>query len=194
MKKFLPIIVLICLLLTSCSCAYNDLDKDLKNKVSFINSESVKYNEQIYNKSKHDIFDVLTEEDDSSILLGWNGLIYTNRYYSYEKDNPLFIYNSRLGEIYFRSDYNYTLDTFTLKNTNSSVIFSDLITEDRIDITVESDVYDIVLYSDTNDAIKIKINLAFVNGKYYAYGNNLKGFAITDEFEQLLIENGFIKK
>ena len=87
----------------------------------------------------------------------------------------------------------FTLILWT-KNTNSSVIFSDLITEDRIDITVESDVYDIVLYSNTNENIKIKINIAFVNGKYYAYGNNLTGFAITNEFESLLIENGFIKK
>ena len=156
------------------------------------NGYHVEYNGQRYNLDALDLFDVgetAFDVPEGDVLVGWDtlpfGLWYLDEYYSDTAEDPVFIYMPRLREVYLRSDYDYTTDTFVLNGTEHSFVFSDVLTltgaisydsvshyEGEIPVT---------LYSEAYPRLRISLRLFCVDGVWYAGGNSHSAlFLVSD--------------
>ena len=156
------------------------------------NGYHVEYNGQRYNLDALDLFDVgetTFDVPEGDVLVGWDtlpfGLWYLDEYYSDTAEDPVFIYMPRLREVYLRSDYDYTTDTFVLNGTEHAFVFSDTLT-----LTGEIS-YDsvghyegeipVTLYSKAHPRLRISLHLFCVDGVWYAGGNSHSAlFLVSD--------------
>lgn len=209
----LLLILVISMTVSSCSpsSAYGvwedmcDQYPDQKGKVQVISDgESnyhIEYEGQSYFIDKLNLFSVrdsipAIHEDD--ILVGWDslpfGTWYLDKYYSNTADNPIFIYMSRLPDLYLRSDYKYEADTFILEGTDYSFVFSDMLCRSSDfpynPFTIYSNQTDITLYSKQYPRLKIQLRLFCVDNTWYVGGgSDAVLFEISDELLNLLNTN-----
>lgn len=209
MKKIHLIILIIVVALSLVSCDsnnygfYSDEEKDLYKKVTLLEDEngnqSLVYNEISYYRDNFGFFSVLENShyiNEGDIMLGWTGsplgVFYTQEYYSYTQDLPMYIYTLRGWEVYFCETYDYRSDTFVIEGTNSKIVFSDAIKEKTEQISHDSKIK-VILHSETNPRVASELYLHFENEIWYVSTQNNYYFEITDEFKQLLIENKIIQ-
>ena len=208
MKKLLLILIFIAsLLLNSCvplsEGFYSEEEKKLYKQVELQEDENGKitlaYKETLYNYDEYGFFSVLENPhciNDGDIMLGWtgppSGFFYTQEYYSYTQNSPLFIYTLRGWNVYFCETYDYILDTFVIEGTNAKIVFSDAIKEKIMLESVHGSKTKVVLRSETNPRVFSLLSLHLIDGTWDVSTSHLYGFEITDEFKQLLIENKII--
>ena len=137
MKKYFLILLWLCLmvvLLSSCSVdsarEWYDLEKnhmDLFGTVEIMNNESdrggyykITYREKTYYEDYAKIFKVTERYGvyEGDVLVSWEsfplGIYYMDKYYSYTKDDPIFIYTNRLNILFLNEDYDYLNDNINL--------------------------------------------------------------------------------
>lgn len=198
------IVVVMCIVLLLSACGGTDLKwpKELYNKVEFVSVE----NEQhyvIYQNAKYYLDDngffQVTEShdaiDENDVRLGWNGKMYKNDYYSNTQEQPIFIYNLRLQEVYFREGYNYRSDLFIIEGTDSKICFSDAIVgiDSYFDSLVSGEnEMNITLRSETNPRVCAPLELFSHEGIWYVRTHYIRSFRISNEFITLLMQNGII--
>ena len=158
----------------------------------------IEYKDQSYFIDKLNLFSVrdnIPKIHDDDILIGWNsfpfGFGYLDKYYSNTEDNPVFIYMSRLPDVYLRRDYDYTIDTFVFEGTDLQFVFSDMFVLStayayNFLIHYPNEQY-ITLYSSMHPRLQISLRLFRANGVWFAGGNsNLALFEVSDECLALL--------
>lgn len=165
----------------------------------------IEYKGQQYNIDELSLFEVrenINEIHEEDILIGWDslpfGMWYLDKYYSDTTDNPVFIYMSRLPEVYLRSDYDYKTDTFVLKGTDHTFVFSDMLTLSNefsySSISHYTDEISITLHSNAYPRLQISLRLFYVNDVWFAGGNsNSALFKISDEFLSVLTLDTCVK-
>ena len=211
LKKSILLIWILSLLFTLSSCGLDyrhSLDENKHNKIVVI-MEDEDTTSLIYQDNEYDfvgttnLFHVMTYKAEDGyyltykddVLLSWNGnryIWYIDEFYSYAADEPLFIYNSRLEWVYFRKDYDYTLDTFVSDGTNLEIIWSDIFysPETNIDFTPQTNVS---IYSQQCPRIRTSLELAFVDGQWYVRrADSQEIWILSDEFLKILSDNEII--
>lgn len=185
---------------------YPNLNPDLMGKVQVISDNEgsyyLKYNGQCYYIDKQQMFQVrerMYEIPKEDVLIGWYtvpyGIWYLDEYYSYTADNPVFIYLSRINELYIRSDYDYKTDVFVIDKTEHYFAFSDMLTlSNAISYDAQSHYpkeTNIILYSQQHPRLKLHLRIFCVDNVWYAGGNTDSIlFEVTDELLSLLDING----
>lgn len=211
MKKVVLLTLITCMLLTLSSCGLDyrhSLDKNKQNKIEvIIEDDDTSY--IVYQESKYvfvgstNLFSVdtyktedgyyLSYEDD--ILLSWNGyryVWYIDEYYSYSATTPLFIYNSRLGWVYFHENYDYFSDTFIIDGTDSEIVWDEIFVSTHTNVDFVSQ-YKINLYSKQCPRIKTSLEIAFIEDQWYLYLPDSQEIWIpSDRFITILSDNGII--
>jgi hypothetical protein len=214
-KRFIALCIVfsfICTFLTSCGPLYGvkealALDEDLHNIIKagensygenyyIIYQDTKYYCDEMYLFSLHGGSGSYVEGD---VWLSWNGprFFYKNFYYSDTAENPVFIYEIRCDDIFFREDYDYKSDTFVIEGTDKKFVFSDAITEQEVEYDLFKTYYeqkDFVIYSEKYPRIRTELTLFFESGEWCVIGTGYFGFAITDEFAEILTEEGIIVK
>lgn len=209
-KKVLILTWILSLLLTLSSCGLDyrhSLDENKHNKIEVIIEDDASY--IVYQDNNYvlvgssNLFSVSTykTEDgyyltyDDDILLSWNGnryIWYIDEYYSYTADEPLFIYNSRLGWIYFREDYDYTSDTFVIDGSESEIIWNNIFISNQTDVDFIPQCK-VSIYSKQCPRIKTSLEMAFVGDQWYIrFPDSQKVWIPSDEFITILSNSGII--
>ena len=209
-------------LLSSCSVdsarEWYDLEKnhmDLFGTVEIMNNESdrggyykITYREKTYYEDYAKIFKVTERYGvyEGDVLVSWEsfplGIYYMDKYYSYTKDDPIFIYTNRLNILFLNEDYDYLNDTFIIEGTNDEIVFSEAFLEtdlkydhQYLNLEAHQDKYqnktDIVIYSKQCQRLRAYCTIFYENGVWYAGGIDTNYvFSISDEFLDLLMKNG----
>lgn len=219
----LLLVIIISIMISSCTPesfrtwkSYQDEYPDLYIKVKVVSDDEdsyhLEYNGQRYNWDKFELFELpvtgnltfdpidecITEGD---VLISWGclpfGIIsYLDRYYSDTADNPVFIYNPRLYELYIREDYNYETDTFVIEGTEQSFVFSDMLTPSYTECTCSfgnhPDSTIITMYSKAYPRLRIKLRVFCENDTWIAHNPHYDSpiFEVSDEFIKILSDNG----
>lgn len=195
------IILLLCLSFVSC-----DLDTELYKNVEYMRTEDDKhcllYQDLLYYRNDQGFFSVCENTDEINgqlnIMLGWSGIQffgYIDKYYSYTVDEPIYIYNSRINEMYLWEDYDYKSDIFVLEGTSSKIVFSNAITETEFDYNVlerYSNKIDIELYSEQCPQLRVPLTLFSHSGKWYVCTLTCNAYQVSNDFVDLLVQTGFI--
>lgn len=212
--------------MTSCGLDYRySLDENLHNKIQHVRTDndqiaSIIYNGVLYKPAgTTDFFGIL--RDDNDVKLSWNGyryIWYINEFYSYDTDNPLFIYFARSHAyyVYFREDYDYKKDVFTIDGFDNGIVFENIMASKSEEATAVFDSIiasktedsgipnrSVRLRSKTNDRIEICLWIALSEGKLYLrfdythdYGERdiwtAADWIATDEFYNYLVQTGII--
>ena len=211
MRRIIFVLCVALIIIFNCSgCAdlkntpptYKDLYQKVKVFYQDNEDDYAVYQDIKYYFDKMHFFDVTESPhyiDEGDILLGWNGLSsgwgYIDYYYSDTSENPLFIYNLRLSEVLFRNDYDYQADIFVLNDTNEKFIFSDAIKDFSFikDATIlYKNSVDIELCSEKYPRLKASLTLFQHNNEWYVSTKHFNAFSISDEFVDILTQNGYI--
>lgn len=124
MKRLALILAVLLLVLASSSCGIPelfDLDSDLHNLIEIGYTDT--YVEEIFYHGVRYVrcdvgFDFISgyEPYEGDVMLSWNGplFFYKNVYYSDTADNPYFIYELRMRDLYFREDYDYKSELYAI--------------------------------------------------------------------------------
>ena len=214
MKKLLAligIVVLCCLLLTSCGTYLPDyitFYKELSPKDTIIWNEednSITYNGIKYTNTNNYNGKISTDYDSEhcvkiatmpySYLFGA-----TSVFYGDDLENPDIISCSRGGDVWIREGMdidNLIMNNNCVVNDSFSFKICDVITEESIPFSLESRHYLVVNFEkfSLNDypAFSFWPEIVLIDGELYLqYVWNSDFYKITDEFEIELIENGFI--
>ncbi len=164
--------------------------------------ESIVYSEEEYYMDEYEIFSVTElwgKEDEGDIMLSWNGhrFGYIDTYYSYSALSPDFIYETRLGYVYFHKNYDYMTDVFKVEGTDLNVSFSDFvdIENEARDALFGVKGTEITLISQTNTRIKCNIRLYKSGDLWYSYGGNYPFYVreLAPEIVQTLKTNGILE-
>lgn len=198
---FALFLIVSCLLLSSCGLPERfALDGDLSGAVELSVDEEGEYvaiyQDAMYHKFNLRFqvtkYDSVAEAED--VLLGWNGwrFGYVDLYYSDTTEKPLFIYETRLRRLYFREDYDYHEDMFTIDGTDISFRFSNAFEE--------TDQYSrrrgqkLLIRSETNSRIALELEIITDNGPWYAVTLDGDILELSDEFESLLKDNNILSE
>lgn len=218
--KLIPIAVLlisVMLFLTSCGEPPSDVSKKdiIEIHIASIDGgeedyliyQDVKYvyvvTSDFYKNYRHKFNLVHRDfDDEQDVLLSWTqGEIfgyyvgYVDMYYSYTSENPLFIYNRRLREVYFREDYNPAKDLFVVEGTEDEIIWEDAFcmkTQQKSEIFKKCT----VVYLCSKQLPRIKVKIYLVNFENQWYMSTIDFCAIwtpSDEFMSILYKNGIIQ-
>ena len=168
------LIIIVLLTFTSCGLEYrNSLPEDLHNQVKLFYEDDqlcLLYQEERYIcVGNTHLFDVDYPHDTNDVLLSWNGQRYTgyiDEYYSNTMDNPVFIYNSRVHDVFFHEDYTYLKDVFIIEHTDIEIIYEDIFKIEKSEIKLTNG-DEVVLESKQFPRIKIKLNLVSFQGVVY---------------------------
>ena len=188
------LIVMLAIVTVFTSCDMRD--QDLRGKVTFTEDSeghrSLTYQDTTYYYDEKEFFSVTEDPHtipDGDVMVGWNGMaiqwFYVHEYHSYTQDAPLFIYNIRPNDIYFRQDYDYRMDTFLLEGTDVAVVFSDAITEHRLGSIYQTEAT-ITLRSQTDPRVVATLDLASYDGVWCVVTRRGHCYRITDQFKELL--------
>ncbi len=210
-RKGLILILLLSTLLslTSCGLDYRySLDESNHNQIEVVLEED-QPSHIIYQDNNYvfagttNLFSVDTYKTDDGyylsykddILLSWNGsryFWYIDEYYSYTSDNPIFIYNERLGDVYFREDYDHLKDTFVIEGTTSEIVWEDMLGSKQPHFEF-SDPIKVVIYSKQCPRIDTCLELVFLKNEWYlSFSDSQTLWSVSDEFIKILSENEII--
>jgi len=168
---------------TSCGLEYRHaLNDSLHNQIEGVWLKDVPshiiYQDKTYQYVGGDDFfrigDHWLYEDD--VMLSWNGyryIGYIDEYYSDSLDNPLFIYEERTHNVYFREDYNYLADTFIVEDSDIDIVFEDMFSSKQENVLFTEPIV-FTLKSKTNSRIKVMAKMKYINNQYYIsfYGSD----------------------
>ena len=202
------VLILSLFLLSSCGLDYRySLDKSLHNKIECVwddeNPSHIVYcgekyvfvgTTNFFNVDTYRVADnyYLSYEDTP---LSWNGYRYfgyIDEYYSDTSENPIFIYNERLGYVYFHENYDYLSDTFVVEGISSEIVWNDIFLDKQEYVDFEKSI-EITLYSKQYSRIKTHLKLSCIENQWYASLPDSKEiWTISDEFVEILDENGII--
>ena len=208
---FKKIVLWVCsfmLALSLVSCGINqvlELDKNSQYLIEEVREEEalegIYYQDQMYYIDRWNLFAVIDDSyniNEGDELLSWNGTRfgYKKVFYSYTKDDPLFIYETAYDDVFFKESYDYTFDTFIIVGTDSEILFSDIISDlsTQTDVNFQEDI-EVQLYSKTNSRIGMKFYLGCIENQWYirsAQSGSSSAWAVSDVFLQLLSENDMI--
>lgn len=185
-KKGFILMITIIVFVTTTSCyAYKHrhaLDEDLHGQTEeFFYEEDDEYFCLIYKgivyKNVEDsrflgmsFTDLYHTED--FVMISWEGyryIFYLNEYYSYTRDNPLYIYESRMQQLYFREDYNIYTDTFIVEETGREIVLQDIFASESKEIVFDNSAkkVDVFLSLKRSEHIKVKVELIFYNNVWH---------------------------
>ena len=143
------------------------LDSDLHNVIEV--GDTDEYIEEIFYRGvryvRCDMFSAHTgfTPYEGDVMISWNGprFFYINTYYSDTADSPLFIYEIRMESLYFREDYDYMNDTFTISETELTLseMMGEIVAEK--DIGIEYSFY-VPIASITNPRLVAKLEIGRV--------------------------------
>ena len=223
LKKTFWILLPIVIFLLFIVCVFGDeyaymlngrrsLDEKLHNKIESVWKGNdpcyIIYEDQKYNYvGTTNLFIVDRDANNyfrgyDDVLLSWNGYRYVGvivGYYSCTADNPIYIYESVYGYVYFREDYDYTKDTYVIGDTVMEIAWEDIFAS-KIEQTSEwhNKVDTVFLKSKQDPRIQVRIELECVNGKWCMILEDIyssRGVATpSDEFLKILFENGLIQQ
>lgn len=196
-------------LFSSCGLDYRySLDEELHNKIEVIfeDQQPVKIiylNNNYVFAGKCNLFSVdtyatadgfyLTYEDDK--ILSWNGyryIWYIEEYYSNTADNPLFIYEKRLGYVYFHEDYDYRMDTFFVEGFSKEIVWNKMFDSIQTEINFESQVK-VTIKSKQHPRIKANFDIAFIEDQWYVQlPDSLEIWTLSDEFVAIISKNEIV--
>ena len=206
MKKVLALLLLFATLFLSACTRYENvkLDED-ENGFYWL------YQEKKYYEDSSNFFFHRWElnEDDSypsqkHIQIGsYYSFPFSTSIYSYTTESPLYIYEShesgRLNDLHFREDYDYTMDTFCIKNTNAKIVWKDILgaqtAENYYTLDSFSDKIVMPVHSEQHPSIWTCLMLARSQEQWYILFENVTSYityTASDTFVQLLADNGII--
>lgn len=192
--------MLVFLTFTSCGLDYrNSLPKDLHNRIKVFYEDDqlcLLYQEEKYIcVGNTNLFDVDYPHNTNDVLLSWNGhryIGYIDEYYSNTTDNPVFIYNQRVHDVFFHEDYDYMKDIFLIENTNAEIVWENVFGS-KINYLDFMKPIEVVLYSKQCPRIKIHLKLVCVENQWYlSLPNSQDVWVASNEFIETLSENGII--
>lgn len=203
-RKGFIIILIILVLLAFTSCGGLEyrysLSENLHNKIKLFYEDDrlcLLYQEEKYIcVGDTNLFDVDYPYDTDDILLSWNGhryIWYIDEFYSNTTNNPVFIYNSRLHDVFFHEDYNYFKDVFIVEHTDIEITYEEIFKIEKSGIEyINGNV--VVLESKQFPRIKIKLNLVSLEGILHVslLGSDT-AWQCSDAFSDALKENGLIE-
>lgn len=208
-KRIVSMVLLVstvCLLMTACNvedslekwlCSFDD---ELHGKITFVthndDGHHIEYEGQKYIWESDQIFAV-SENVETDVLLGWNGLGYINHYYSNTNNDPLYIYERRLDYIYFRDDYDYKSDTYRIGETDYKVILSDVLKETDFaysPLNRYEGMTIFTMYSEQIPCLSIEWRVFQYENSWYLIGRSGTEYKVTDEFVDLLDQNEIITR
>ena len=146
---------------------------------------------------------------DEDVMLSWNGPRYwgyTDIYRSYTADNPLFIVSDRYN-VYFHEDYDYTKDTFVIKNPDAEIAWENNFVIKNTDAEIVwEDIFEleqpyfnpansikIIAFSKQCPKIIFQLKLTCVQEQWYIFLPDKRGvWTVSDTMVQLLEDNEII--
>ena len=202
MKKMLCIIFSCVFLFSLTSCAFIDRLQGDMSQLDYNEEGNLLYNEITYYRAD-DRFEVITEDNDKVVELGWRSqfpFFPDMHYYAFDEDNPLFIFCEN-GEstlytkgVYVRSDYDIYTQVYTVENSNIEIPLVSTVTQSDVEATaIDHETY-IYLRMFLKDDPRIQIELSGP----YQYDDNWyfihmgKTWIISDEFVAMLIDNNIV--
>lgn len=119
-----------------------------------------------------------------------------SEYYSYTENDPIYIYCISKGlTLYLSEDYDYQSDRFVIEETNSSFVFSEAISDQKYTDYDFDKAYPLEttfdIHSETYPKIRTTVKILLEDDKWYAV-LDWDMYEVSDEFVDLLIENGII--
>ena len=202
MKKLLCIIFSCLFLCSLTSCACIDRLQGDMSQLDYNEEGNLLYNEITYYRAD-DRFEVITEDNDQVVELGWQSqfpFFPDMHYYAFDEDNPLFIFCEN-GEstlytkgVYVRSDYDLYTQVYTVENSNIEIPLVSAVTQSDVEATAIDHETDISLRMFLKDDPRIQIELSGP----YQYGDNWyfihmgETWIIRDEFVAMLIDNHIV--
>lgn len=202
MKKLLCIIFSCVFLFSLTSCAFIDRLQGDMSQLDYNEEGNLLYNEITYYRAD-DRFEVITEDNDKVVELGWRSqfpFFPDMHYYAFDEDNPLFIFCEN-GEstlytkgVYVRSDYDLYTQVYTVENSNIEIPLVSAVTQSDVEATaIDHETY-IYLRMFLKDDPRIQIELSGP----YQYDDNWyfihmgETWIISDEFVAMLIDNNIV--
>ena len=202
MKKMLCIIFSCVFLFSLTSCAFIDRLQGDMSQLDYNEEGNLLYNEITYYRAD-DRFEVITEDNDKVVELGWRSqfpFFPDMHYYAFDEDNPLFIFCEN-GEstlytkgVYVRSDYDLYTQVYTVENSNIEISLVSAVTQSDVEATaIDHETY-IYLKMFLKDDPRIQIELSGP----YQYDDNWyfihmdETWIISDEFVAMLIDNNIV--
>ena len=202
MKKLLCIIFSCVFLFSLTSCAFIDRLQGDMSQLDYNEEGNLLYNEITYYRAD-DRFEVITEDNDKVVELGWQSqfpFFPDMHYYAFDEDNPFFIFceneESTLYTkgVYVRSDYDLYTQVYTVENSNIEIPLVSAVTQSDVEATaIDHETY-IYLRMFLKDDPRIQIELSGP----YQYGDNWyfihmgETWIISDEFVAMLIDNNIV--
>ena len=202
MKKMLCIIFSCVFLFSLTSCAFIDRLQGDMSQLDYNEEGNLLYNEITYYRAD-DRFEVITEDNDKVVELGWRSqfpFFPDMHYYAFDEDNPLFIFCEN-GEstlytkgVYVRSDYDLYTQVYAVENSNIEIPLVSAMTQSDVEATaIDHETY-IYLKMFLKDDPRIQIELSGP----YQYNDNWyfihmgETWIISDEFVAMLIDNNIV--
>ena len=210
MKKYLILLLLIIITVVFSSCADDLLDKSLRDQIETVWGDDapdyiIYQGEKYYYEAINSSFIVGDYEYyKEDVLLSWNRsnflfLRYTDRYYSYSNDSPLFIYEYGESDmwLYFHEDYNCMEDTFVVSDTDSEIVLGDIFGSKVEDLEDEYPAKSmrLSLQSKTNSRLRLVVDLYYSQSKWYiSYYQDIydEMWEASESFVKILEQNGKI--
>ena len=201
MKKIMAIL-LIFALLSFTSCSFIDRLQGDMSQLDYNEEGNLLYNEITYYRAD-DRFEVITEENDKVVELGWQSqfpFFPDMHYYAFDEDNPLFIFCEN-GEstlytkgVYVRSDYDLYTQVYAVDNSNIEIPLVSAMTQSDVETTaIDHETY-IYLKMFLKDDPRIQIELSgpyqYNDNWYFIYMGET--WIISDEFVAMLIDNNIV--
>ena len=204
MKKLLCIIISCVFLFSLTSCAFIDRLQGDMSQLDYNEEGNLLYNEITYYRAD-DRFEVITEDNDKVVELGWRSqfpFFPDMHYYAFDEDNPLFIFCEN-GEstlytkgVYVRSDYDLYTQVYTVENSNIEIPLVSAMTQSDVEATaIDHETY-IYLKMFLKDDPRIQIELSGP----YQYNDNWyfihtgETWLISDEFVAMLKANNIVSE
>ena len=202
MKKLLCIIISCVFLFSLTSCAFIDRLQGDMSQLDYNEEGNLLYNEITYYRAD-DRFEVITEDNDKVVELGWRSqfpFFPDMHYYAFDEDNPLFIFCEN-GEstlytkgVYVRSDYDLYTQVYAVENSNIEIPLVSAMTQSDVETTAIDHKTYIYLKMFLKDDPRIQIELSGP----YQYNDNWyfihmgETWIISDEFVAMLIDNNIV--
>ena len=202
MKKLLCIIFSCVFLFSLTSCAFIDRLQGDMSQLDYNEEGNLLYNEITYYRAD-DRFEVITEDNDKVVELGWQSqfpFFPDMHYYAFDEDNPLFIFCEN-GEstlytkgVYVRSDYDLYTQVYAVENSNIEIPLVSAMTQSDVETTAIDHKTYIYLKMFLKDDPRIQIELSGP----YQYNDNWyfihmgETWIISDEFVAMLIDNNIV--